>query len=61
MAMQRRHNRVRAHVFVGAGGYLLATALRKALKKSQVNLTVEEAIKSLRQVTIADLRLSGDR
>ncbi len=53
-------NRVRAHVFVRALGYLLDTALGKALKKNSVNLTVEEAIKSLRQVTIADLRLKGE-
>lgn len=53
-------NRVRAHVFVRALGYLLDTALRRALKKSNVNLTVEEAIKSLKQVTIAELRLKGE-
>jgi transposase len=53
-------DRVQAHVFVRALGYLLDTALRKALKKSNVYLTVEEAIKALQQVTIADLRLKGE-
>jgi len=52
--------RVRAHVFVRALGYLLDTALGKALKKNSVNLTVEEAIKSLEAVTIVDLRLKGE-
>jgi transposase len=53
-------NRVKAHIFVRALGYLLDAALAKALKKSNVNLTVEEAIEALEQVSIADLRLKGD-
>ena len=56
----QKEHRVRAHVFVRALGYLMDTALQKALKKNNINLTVEEAIKSLRQVTIADLRLKGE-
>jgi transposase len=56
----RAKHRVKAHVFVRALGYLLDTALRKALKKNNVYLTVEEAIKALEQVTIADLRLKGE-
>lgn len=52
--------RVKAHVFVRALGYLLDTALRKALDKSKINLTVEEAIQSLQQVTIANLNLRGE-
>ena len=52
--------RVRAHTFVRALGYLLDTALRKALERNNVYLTVEEAIESLKQITIADLRLRGE-
>ena len=53
-------NRVKAHTFVRALGYLLDTALRKALKRNNVYLTVEEAINALKQITIANLRLKGE-
>lgn len=53
-------NRVKAHVFVRALGYLLATALRRALKNNNIYLTVEDAIKALRQITIVDLKLNGE-
>lgn len=52
--------RVKAHVLVRSLGYLLDTGLRKALDKNKVNLTVEEAIKALEQVTIANLDLRGE-
>ncbi len=51
----------RAHIFIRALGYLLATALHKKMRESGVNLTVEEAIKSLEQIKIAELKLNGEK
>ena len=42
-------------------GYLLDTALHKKIQEAGVNLTVEEAIKSLEQVKIAELKLNGEK
>lgn len=53
--------RVRAHIFVRSLGYLLDTVLRKAMEKAEMNLTVEEAIRSLEQVKITELRLAGEK
>lgn len=54
-------NRVKAHVFVRALAYLLDTALKKAMKRAGMDLTVEEAIKALSRISIADLRLKGEK
>ncbi|OIO34758.1 MAG: hypothetical protein AUJ70_00240 [Candidatus Omnitrophica bacterium CG1_02_40_15] len=51
----------KAHIFIRALGYLLDTALHKKMEAAGVNLTVEEAIKSLEQVKIAELKLNGER
>ena len=51
----------KAHIFIRALGYLLDTALHKKIEEAKVNLTVEEAIKSLEQVKIAELKLNGER
>ncbi|MBI5554834.1 MAG: hypothetical protein HY920_03130, partial [Elusimicrobia bacterium] len=51
----------KAHIFIRALGYLLDTALYKKMEESGVNLTVEEAIKSLGQVKIAELKLKGEK
>jgi transposase len=51
----------KAHIFIRALGYLLDTALHKKMQEAGVNLTVEEAIKSLEQVKIAELKLNGEK
>jgi len=51
----------KAHIFIRALGYLLDTALHKKMEESGVNLTVEEAIKSLEQIKIAELKLKGEK
>lgn len=51
----------KAHIFIRALGYLLDTALHKKMEAAEVNLTVEEAIKSLEQVKIAELSLKGEK
>lgn len=51
----------KAHIFVRALGYLLDAALYKKMAAAGVNLTVEEAIKSLEQVKIAELKLKGEK
>ncbi|MFH1777547.1 MAG: IS1634 family transposase [Candidatus Omnitrophota bacterium] len=51
----------KAHIFIRALGYLLDTALHRKMEKAGVNLTVEEAIKSLEQVKIGELKLKGEK
>ncbi|MFH1200819.1 MAG: IS1634 family transposase [bacterium] len=51
----------KAHIFIRALGYLLDTALHKKMEEAGVNLTVEEAITSLEQVKIAELKLKGEK
>lgn len=57
----RTEEGTKAHIFIRALGYLLDTALHKKMEESGVNLTVEEAIKSLGQVKIAELKLKGEK
>jgi transposase len=51
----------KAHIFIRALGYLLDAALHKKMEAADVNLTVEEALKSLEQVKIAELKLNGEK
>ena len=54
-------HRTESHIFVRALGYLLDTALHKKMEEAEVKLTVEEAIASLEQVKIAELKYNGEK
>ncbi len=51
----------KGHIFVRALGYLMDTGLHKKMEEAGVNLTTEEAIKSLEQIKIIELKLNGEK
>ena len=55
-----RPERVRAHIFVAALGFLLARALEKKLKAAGVPMSSAQALEALRTMHVVDIRVGAE-